>query len=597
MSINLKNAQNQMSPVLEPSDLRHSVVKQSRKSSESQNFNSNKILEEFDSGINYGVQRSRKDSYKSRGSFDKQIASKIIEESPDVMESRRRKSSGLERETKGIFSERKKNLATSKVPSTFSKTQGHLRGKIEEPSKKVEVLYSKCMVAISGKYFNNLKNDVTLVNNDKLLHIMINILKPICTAPGVPSASLLQTAVSSVRFPLDQTGISLLIYNLLVLAYSFPILEKYILEKILTFAIKLDCDLSPIRSTQNLFPVPGNLSAGSVFQASIHSMPLTAFARPSSSNMRSSFLEKMSIFSQVPFAPDFCSEASLKLEIVLLLLTLFTKSRLQIQPDFSSFFKDPQLTPLLYRFTHKLKTAEKERILINRVKETEEHKQQTNEINALSNQMQEEKDKSQENKSIQKQVKNSILDKRSLVDLLIDLFCKKILCLKQPNLIQFFIFISVSLKTPYINKQLKQGYFKEQFFEKLILNLFGLSVHTPAKLASLNYIQGYVANSRRISSRFQFIILNYLLKLTRYYFKKGKKNIRNLISKDLTLAKFSKFSKMRRNKILMAFSNPVLVKVVLFQARILEFAVKDLQPTQHLHLTKGHEDFLRKNKK
>ena len=524
----------------------------------------------------YGKERSRKESFAGRGSLEKDKL--ILEESPDV---RRRKSSGLERETKGIFSDRKKRLSTSKMSGFFAKTSRLPLQNLATSSKKVEVVYSKCMVAISAKFFNNLKNDTTLVNNDKLLHFMSTVLSPICTLPRSHCPSTLKSAISSIFFPFDQTGVSLLLYNLLILATKFSILEKPLLEKIITFAIKLDCDLRPSNSSQSSFPVPGNISTSSVFQASIYSLP-NHIIRPNSTKLRSSFLERMSIFSQFPVSPEFCGQASAKLETVLLLLSLFTKSRLQIDPDFSSFFRDPQLTPLLHRFTQTLRQATQERVLLSSSQDIQKHRIQYQTAHQSQS-------THTENPEIQ--------DKRNLVDLLIDLFSKKILNLKQPHLIQFYIFISISLKTPQINKHPRQDYFKEQFFEKLILNLFNISVHTPAKLASLNYIQGFLSNSRRVSSRLYFIVLNYLLKLTQYFFKKARKNIRNIAPKDLTQTQFAKYSKMRRSKILSSFSNQVLARVIMFQARILAFAVKDLQPNQYGHLVKGHEDFLKKNQK
>ena len=575
MSLVMQKDTSPFSPSLGFGERKRSIQK-SRKSSESENFNSNKILEEFEAGVVYGKERSRKESFAGRGSLEKDKL--ILEESPDV---RRRKSSGLERETKGIFSDRKKRLSTSKMSGIFAKPSRLPLQNLATSSKKVEVVYSKCMVAISTKFFNNLKNDTTLVNNDKLLHFMSTVLSPICTLPRSPFPSTLKSAIFSIFFPFDQTGVSLLLYNLLILATKFPILEKPLLEKIITFAIKLDCDLRPSNSSQSSFPVPGNISTSSVFQASIYSLP-NHIIRPNSTKLRSSFLERMSIFSQFPVSSEFCGQASAKLETVLLLLSLFTKSRLQIDPDFSSFFRDPQLTPLLHRFTQTLRQATQERVLLSSSQDIQKHRIQYQTAHQSQS-------THTENPEIQ--------DKRNLVDLLIDLFSKKILNLKQPHLIQFYIFISISLKTPQINKHPRQDYFKEQFFEKLILNLFNISVHTPAKLASLNYIQGFLSNSRRVSSRLYFIVLNYLLKLTQYFFKKARKNIRNIAPKDLTQTQFAKYSKMRRSKILSSFSNQVLARVIMFQARILAFAVKDLQPNQYGHLVKGHEDFLKKNQK
>ena len=524
--------------------------KKSRKSSESQNYNSNQILEEFSSGMDYGPER--KESFNSQGSFKREQMRKIMEESPENQTKARRKSSGLERETKGIFSERKKTFPDSR--SIFSKLKVQ-NSAIPQNPRKVEVVYSKCMVTISAKFFNNLKNDSTLLNNDKLLQCMLSILTPILEE-SPPSQDYFKNAIQSICFPFCETSLSLLVFNMLVLAARFPEIEKLLLEKVINFAIKLDCDLSPIRSSQNLFPVPKPLCASSVFQASIKSSPMTIFGKSSQSRFQSSVNEKLSIFSQVPLCPNFSSEASSKLETVLLLLTLYSKFRLQANPNFSSFFRTPQLHPLLHRFLQTLKNSQNKLISLNK----------------LQNQ-------------------------RAFADFLINIFSTRILRLKRPNLIQFYVFISISLKTPAINPTPFQNYFMESFFEKLILNVFNISVHTPIKIASLNYIQGFMANSRRVSDRFQFIVLKYLLKLQVYYFKKAKKSMRSFLPKDLSQIQFAKFSKFKRSKILNTFSHPVFVRVILFQARLFERFSRELKPIHYTKLVKGHESFLSQNQK
>ena len=543
--------------------------KQSRKSSESQKYNSNKILEEFNSGIVYGTER--KESFNSQGSFKREIMNQILEESPDTEKRHRRKSSGLEKETKGIFSDRKKRFSDTIGRSHFSNRNRNIImiNSSSIAGKKVEIVYSKCMVTISAKFFNNLKNDSTLLNNDNLLKCMVSALIPILdSSTSPPSKDILKTAIDAICFPYCQTTLSLLVFNMLVIATRFPLIEHMLLEKVINFAIKLDCDLSPIRSSQNQFPVPTTLSASSVFQASIRSSPGTIFGRSIKSQFPHSVQEHLSIFSQIPLNPNFTSEASYKIETVLLLLTIYTKSRLQIGSNFTSFFRDPHLNPLLHRFLQSLNTSLSER----RIKSVS-----TFSSPSLSN--------------------PSLTDKRSLADFLIKLFSTRILRLKQPNLIQFYVFICISLKTPSLNPDPFQDYFKEKFFEKLILNVFNLSVHTPAKLASLNYIQGFMANSRRVTGRFQFIVLKYLLKLMVYYFKKARKSLKNLIAKDLSLCQFAKFSKFKRSKIINAFSHAVFVRIVFFQARLFDRFCKELKPVSYNKLVKGHKSFLLQNRK
>lgn len=525
------------------------------------------MLDEFNSGIVYDNNKKRRESYNSQSSLIQEPQKHIMEESPDRLVRSRRKSSGLERETKGIFSEKKSK------PKDHSKSI-FFTGKAAAPepavsqTKKLEVIYSRCMLTISNQFFSDFANDRTFLNNQNLLTCLVGVIAGISQGPHTPSLEVLRSAVDSVGLPASEWALTLLVFNMLTLAARFPFLESLILEKVLNFAIKLDCDLNPLAPSRSPFPAPHPLSAGSVFQASTLSFPKTVGGRSVHSRFRPSIHEKLSLFSKSPVNPGFSQEASSRLEVVLLLVAVFAKSRLQVDPNFANFFGDPQRNPVLHRFTEALRSA-----LAQRLPERVHSSDKSARLGLLRE------------------------DQRAFADLLISLVAKKVLRLKQPNLVQFLVFIAMSLKTPLINRHSSHNYLQEKFFERLILNVFSVSVHTPAKLASLNYIQGFLSNSRRVSAHFQFIVLDYLLKLTKYFFRKGWKSLRGSVSRELTQPQFAKFSKLKRSKILNCFSNPVLVRLILFQAKVFEASRRVLDSEQHSKLVKAHEEFLRKNRK
>lgn len=530
-------------------------------------FKTNHVLDEFNSGLPYDNDKKRRESYNSQGSLKQEPLKHIMEESPDPLARSRRKSSGLERETKGLFSEQK-SKANDLPKSIFFTNQVSPPQSATVCTKKFEVVYSRCMLTISDRFFANFANDRTFLKNQALLSCLVHVVAGIPQSRLFPSPEVLRSAVESVGLPSSEWALSLLVFNLLVLAARFPFLEPLILEKVVNFAIKLDCDLNPLGAARGPFAPLHSLSASSVFQASTLSFPKTVTGRSVHSRFRPSIHEKLSLFSKSPVNPGFSQQASSGLETLLLLLTVFVKARLQVDPSFTNFFGDPQRNPLVHRFVQALKAALAER---------------------LAGQF------GVESKSVRMGLVRD--DQRVFADLMISLFAKKVLRLKQPNLVQFLVFIAMSLKTPLINRHSSQNYLQEKFFEKLILNVFSISVHTPAKLASLNYIQGFLSNSRRVSPRFQFTVLNYLLKLTAHQFRKARKRLRKIVPKDLTESQFAKFSKLKRSKILNYFSNPVLVRLILFQAKVFESTRRVLSPDQHSKLVQAHEAFLRKNRK
>ena len=335
--------------------------------------------------------------------------------------------------------------------------------------------------------------------------------------------------------------------------------------------------------------------------------------------------------------PSFDDKASRKLDSLLLLLTIYVKFRLQSASSFSSFFKDPKFDFVVRHFIKNLKALEKEHLakpqtissdllkdfsqLLSKSsqKNSSNHKleiEQTGKkdstnfsnfadlpsINSRSNCL---SDFSQIWADIEEfggshPDYQTLIDthRRNLITFLVSFFSRKVLRLESPNLIQFFVFICVSLKTPLkTDARPDKHLFQKCFFEKLVLDVFSKSIQSNSKCAKLKYIFGYIDNSNRISPDFVFSVMKYFCKLTSFCLrkvaKKLKKNFRNVSN----LHQFRKLNQFKRMKFVQAFGDPVLVRVVYYQSRLYESKITHLSSRKYKAIVQMHRKILAKYKR
>ena len=535
------------------------------------------LMDEFNAGVNYSsietekeTINQRKESTKSTRSFDLLNQNESIE----IEISKREKQDRVKKLTYSATKRSNRDKQSTNL-GIFPRIK---HKKKNTDSQKIEISYSKCMMNVFQKYFKDSKNNKSINENDHLLKFLISSLQKIITPESSPSSSDIQRAIELIQFPFSESGLTFITQNLLTLCCCFPPLEQPILNSLLRHSIKLDSELSEIKSTSNLFPVP---------QAHHPRNSLSTFVRKSSPVIpRRSLLRPLTLFSEPlyfeeqsslysAFAPNFSSslneQASSNLESLLLLLTVYVKLRLQDNPSFSPFFKDPRRDPRLRNFLEYLNKYSQQGVQFRKMSKTADPRFPKEDVEKLS--------------------------KRHLANFLIDFFTKKILKLQKTNVIQFFLFICVSLKTPLLNASPGKHYMKERFFEKLILDVFSTSTNTRSKLNSLDYMYGFISNSKRIPHDFLFIVFKYLTKLMIFYMKKTLKKAVKLFGSSLDRLSFSKMSSKKKLHFLKLFGQPIWVRIIYYQSKLLKMNMKELTTDQYCRLVKMHENFLKRSKK
>lgn len=548
------------------------------------NNNNNKIeMEEFDAGINYsGIETEKETIDQRKQSFNSQKSFKCLEEPATTDKRQILTPKQIKKNQSLLFSDSKKKNNIKYLPNNRD-NQDNIQNNPLHISK-IEISYSKCMIRISQDYFQSLKNEKNLSNNSKLLSFLISTLRHIIYPSHSVSHQDLKLAIGEFRYPSSESGILFAVYNLLIISLRFPPLENFIINSILNHCIKLDSELLKKESSSSIFDL--NMPKASLVN-SVNFGPSSHVREFFSGNTNYNDIKSISCANNLSKSSpnksclsygylflsskySFNNTESSKLESALLLISIYTKFRLQQFPSFNIFYKNPKKDPIFKLFVEHLKENKPssdiflQNIIINKRNEN---------------------------------IPLKIISIKNYANFLIEYFIKKILRIEQPNLIQFFLFLCISFKTPFLNSSSSNEFMKERFFEKLIWEIFSGSSHTQTKLACLTYILGFITNSSRLSNSFLFTVLMYLCKATIFTVKKIIKQIRKYFGPSITKESFKKLSPNKKIQFLKIFSQPVFVKLIKVQSKLLLMKLKDLTTEQYCNLINLHESFLKRFKK